>query len=140
MSGRPPKSAWMLLNLYVLCGIGVSAGPFRTYAAQLFGRSGYGTFLIVNVMLPITAIGLGAAHRRPGVAAAGGGLLTFGVVIEAMMRLQPNAAAWTFSTLTGALHPILLVAGAGYALIGAGAAWTSGRIQRWAKGSPLTSF
>ncbi len=132
------------LFLYLLRGIGISAGPFGSLTSQWFGRAGFGTFFIVNVMLPVAAIGLGAAHARPRVAAAGGVLLALGLVVEVMLRAQPNPMMWNAGLLLGASHPILVAAAVGYAALGAGAAWLSlllrAEFHRPANGSPEKSF
>lgn len=142
LKGRKP--ALFILLLYLICGFGVSVGPFRSMATQWFGRAGFGTFFIVNVMLPVAAIGLGAAHARPRLAALGGVFLALGLLIEAMVRAQPNPLMWNFQLLKGASHPILVAAAIGYALLGAGAAWLSlmihRQVHREANGSPASSF
>ncbi|MBL8746063.1 MAG: hypothetical protein JNK58_06875 [Phycisphaerae bacterium] len=141
---RKEKPASVILLLYLLCGVGISLGPFRGWAVHQFGRAGLGTFFIVNIMLPIAAIGLGAAHARPRLAAIGGVLLSLGVAIEALIRAQPNPMMWNLSVLAGATHPILVAAALGYALLGAAAAWISNSLRRDvyrpATGSPENSL
>lgn len=125
----PSKSVALILVLYLLCGVGIGAGPFQSMAAQWLGRAGLGTFFVVNVLVPVVAIMLGAIHVRIGAAAVGGLLLAIGLVLGGMFRAQPNPTLWSGALALQMSHPILVVAALGNAMLGAGSAWASRSIR-----------
>ncbi len=108
--------------VYFLSGLGVGAGPFQELAVALGVRPGVGTFVVINMILPVIAGLFGLLRPSPRSAGVGGLLLTLGYVAGAMLRRQPLPWLWSVPLLGAVTHPILLVAALGYAGIGVVAA------------------
>src|SRR5437870_4566303 len=66
----PPGKPWLVVSLYLLAGFfpGLADGWLGEYAKALGFKGGIATAGVVNLLLPLIAIGLGAAYPRPGVA------------------------------------------------------------------------
>jgi hypothetical protein len=113
--GKP----WSLLAFYGLGGLalGVADPWFGHWVRSAGWRPGLATAASVNVVLPLLAVGLAVAHRRLGVAWVGAVAMAAGFHLGLAVA-YPKGHGWGVVELIRAVPPVLVLACAGYAVIG----------------------
>jgi hypothetical protein len=110
---------WGIVPVYLLCGLipGMADGALGGLARQLGVRPGWATALIVNIFLPLAAVGLGAAVPLLRTVWVGAVVMT-AAYIAGLAISHPPGAPMNLAALPALVHPILVVACAGYGVIG----------------------
>lgn len=109
-------SRWPLPFL-LAAGIGFGLGVFPLLHPLLTGS--LITFVLVNLILPLFALVLGALYPRIRIAFLAGLLLGLSFWVGVMIRHEPLVWFWTPASLLSATHPILIIAIPAYAVIAA---------------------
>jgi hypothetical protein len=112
-------SSWTLLPIYLFAGLTLGlADPQLGRWVQQFGfRPGLATAASVNIVLPLVAIGLGVGHRRVSAALLGAACMTFGFLLGLAIEYPPPRP-WDASLILHSIPPVLVMACAGYAVLG----------------------
>lgn len=114
----PPRRApWMLLSA-LAGGMAIGTAPVDRLAAGLGVRPGLGNLVAVNLVLPSAAVVAAFVFPRIRTAMACGGLLVVGFAIARLLRYEARIWLWDFSFLAAQLHPIVVAAGLGCAVVG----------------------
>ena len=129
MKLKPADTWWLVLPLYLLSGLlpGLADAALGEWVNALGFKPGMATAVVVNLLLPVLAIGLGAANARPGFAGLGAIVMT-GTYILGLAFAHPQANPWDVATLLRSIPPVLIVACLGYAVLGTLAAQVARRI------------
>jgi hypothetical protein len=122
---------WIILPLYLLSGfvLGLANRPLSQPVQQLGMRPGVATAVNVNLLLPLLAIGLGAASPRLATVWLGAVGMTAGFLIG-LALLSPPPQPWSLATLFGSVPPVLVIACLGYAILGTIAARVTGSVRK----------
>jgi hypothetical protein len=117
----PPGIA---LLAYALGGLllGFCNRPLNLIAQRYGIRPGIGTALNVNILMPLLVAALAIFHRRAGIAVLGAVIATIMFHLAFTFVQQPHLSEWSARTTIAGIHPILVAACLGYAVIGAIAA------------------
>jgi hypothetical protein len=117
---------WLVLPIYVLGGLalGLADDPLRQYVQQFGARPGLATAAIVNLLLPLLAVGLGVVCPRLATAWLGALGMT-GAFVLGLALVHPPSQPWRVATLLGSVPPVLVVACLGYAILGSVSALVS---------------
>jgi hypothetical protein len=103
-------------------GVGLVLGladPWLGEVARSFGvRPGWATATSVNLLLPLTAVVLGVAHRRAWLAMLGAVMLTPGFTAGLAVRYAAGIPDWSPAGLLSSVPPALVLAAIGYAIVG----------------------
>jgi len=115
-------SRWPLALLAcLLAGVIPGIGWLHGLAQAHLGRAGFGTMIAVNILMPLSAIAIAAAYSRFWTAILGGVLITSGWVLARLFWAEHDPLKWNLSLLLNMTGPILVVATAGYVVLGAAA-------------------
>lgn len=110
---------WLCLPIYLLVGFVLgTVDPTLGRAVQSLGLTpGLATAAFVNVLMPLAAIGLAAVHVRWDAAWLGAvGMTATYILGLAIVHSQAQAAADT--SIFGSIPPVLIMACAGYGILG----------------------
>lgn len=110
------------LAAYILAGaiLGALLPTLQTTAARIGLRAGLGAFACVNLFMPLVAVAVAFAYPRFWTAWLGAILMSASLILARLCVANPNPLTWTLPFLAKSIHPILVVAWLGYALVGTG--------------------
>jgi hypothetical protein len=124
MTALASKSRWLVLVAYPAAGLALGlADPWLGRVAQQLGtKPGVATAVSVNVLLPLAAVGLALVHAGVGRAWLGAAALTLGLLVGLAASYNAGVRDWSPVGLLRAVHPVLVAAALGYAVLGTVAA------------------
>jgi hypothetical protein len=122
----------MLLLAYPL--VGLTLGLLDPYLGQLASalgtKPGVATAVSVNLLLPLAALALAVAHARFWSVWLGALTMTLGITVGLACQYTRRMPDDPLETLASMLHPILVLAMVGYALLGTVAVLA---VRAWAR-------
>jgi hypothetical protein len=116
---RSPEKLWTFLPGYLVAGLtlGLADARLGQWVQQVGLRPGVATAASVNLLMPLLAIGLGAASRRVRTACLGAVGMTVAFTLGLAIT-YPQGHNWDVGTLVRSIPPVLVLACLGYAVIG----------------------
>jgi hypothetical protein len=122
---------WASLPVYLLGGfaLGLVNPALRGFVGQLGVRPGLATAALVNILLPLLAIGLAVAWPRLMTAWLGAVGMTAAFILGLAVA-NPQLQPWDFLTLLRSVPPVLVVACLGYGVLGSVSALLSRSMGR----------
>jgi hypothetical protein len=125
-----PERWWLVASLYLLGGfaLGLADLPLGEGVRQLGVKPGWATAASVNLLLPLIAVGLGAAFPRLSMAWLGALAMTASYVLGLALVHPPKG--WDVGSIVRSIPPVLVVACLGYALLGTLAVVVARRIRK----------
>jgi hypothetical protein len=121
MTSVPPKFGRLVFLAYPAVGLALGlADPWLGQLARQAGiRPGVATAVSVNLLLPLAAVGLALARPRVAAALLGAVALTAGFVAGLAIQYPPAVRGGSVLDVLESVPPVLVVAGVGYAVLGA---------------------
>jgi hypothetical protein len=120
MSFLSAEKSWVVLPMYPICGLalGLINPLFGDWVVHLGAvKPGVATAISVNMLMPALALALAVAYPRLWTAIVGAVAMSAGFVLGMTVMHPPGQPLDVFGVL-GSIRPVLVLACAGYAILG----------------------